>query len=112
MLNVPVDSAIHLTLLRIIITSFYLKVRDIRNDIMHSKSFQVDQSSLYQYIDRMILVLQDPKILVTDVAAQNAVIKLEKVTITLILFIHPNKLLLFSVITLVIVLHISFYIRV
>ncbi|XP_060574143.1 uncharacterized protein LOC132731863 [Ruditapes philippinarum] len=45
---------------------------------MHSKSFQVDQRSLYQYIDQMILVLQDPKILVTDVAAQNAVLKLEK----------------------------------
>ncbi|XP_060554206.1 uncharacterized protein LOC132715231 [Ruditapes philippinarum] len=54
------------------------KVRDIRNDIMHSKSFQVDQRSLYQYIDQIILVLQDPKTLVTDVAAQNAVVKLEK----------------------------------
>jgi hypothetical protein len=51
---------------------------------MHSKSFQVDQSSLYQYIDQMILVLQDPKTLVTDVASQNAVLKLEKVTIILI----------------------------
>ncbi|XP_053381559.1 uncharacterized protein LOC123556485 [Mercenaria mercenaria] len=54
------------------------KARGIRNDIMHSTSFEVDDEKLCWYVDQMILVLQDKKELINEEAAKNAVVNLTK----------------------------------
>ncbi|XP_053381538.1 uncharacterized protein LOC123557479 [Mercenaria mercenaria] len=54
------------------------KARDIRNEIMHSTSFEVDDEKLCWYVDQMILVLQDKKELINEEAAKNAVVNLTK----------------------------------
>ncbi|XP_045185133.2 uncharacterized protein LOC123543126 [Mercenaria mercenaria] len=51
-----------------------VKVREIRNNILHSHSLEEDE--VIEYIDAMIQVLQDKKAFVSDTAAQDAILHL------------------------------------
>ncbi|XP_053395355.1 uncharacterized protein LOC123523947 [Mercenaria mercenaria] len=55
----------------------FCKVRVIRNEIMHSASYEIQNENLTSYLDQMITVLSDKKILTGDSDAQIAISKLE-----------------------------------
>ncbi|XP_060573591.1 uncharacterized protein LOC132731427 [Ruditapes philippinarum] len=58
--------------------NLFSKVRQYRNDILHSTSMELEESKANTYIEDMIAVLQDGKEIVHRQDAQQAVLKLQE----------------------------------
>ncbi|XP_045169476.2 uncharacterized protein LOC123532177 [Mercenaria mercenaria] len=58
--------------------SHFEEIRSIRNDIVHSATFEIGEEKLKEILDQFIGVLKDKKSLNHDAYAQQAVAKLEK----------------------------------
>jgi len=58
----------------------YLKVREVRNDILHSPNFEVTSADLTTYLDKMTDLLQEPA-LQQYASARRAVDEINKVTV-------------------------------
>ena len=58
----------------------YLKVRGVRNDILHSPNFEVTSADLTTYLRKMTDLLQEPA-LQNYASARRAVVEINKVTV-------------------------------
>ncbi|KAK2155043.1 hypothetical protein NP493_2117g00036 [Ridgeia piscesae] len=62
--------------------SFFLLVRRIRNDLMHSDNMKVKATDLTTYVQRMVDLLEDPTTLLQDPAAKRAVAEIKLIETT------------------------------
>ena len=59
-----------------------LQLREVRNDLMHTKDMKVTAGDLTDYIQVMVKLLEDPIKLLNHTAAIKAVPVIKQVTIT------------------------------